>query len=83
MGSERNARATDHRTHMAKDDIKEAGRIVNEINNLKIELNDLLEWSDIRGNLYYPLENYISAIDEAEYELLNNVKLPHCEWAES
>lgn len=60
----------------------EAGRIVNAINNLKIELNDLLEMGDIHGNVYYLLENYVRAIDEAEYNLLNNVNLPHCEWAE-
>lgn len=60
----------------------EAGRIVNAINNLKIELNDLLEMGDISGNVYYLLENYVRAIDEAEYNLLNNVNLPHCEWAE-
>lgn len=67
---------------MTKEDLTEAGRIVDAINTLKIELNDLLEMGDIRGNLHYLLENYISAIDEAEYDLLNNVKLPHCEWAE-
>lgn len=67
---------------MNKEDIKEAGRIVNEINNLKIELNDLLDLGDIRGNIHYLLEEYISAIDTAESDLLDNVKLPHCEWAE-
>ena len=67
---------------MTKEDLTEAGRIVNEINNLKIQLNDLLDMGDIRGNIYYWLEDYISAIDTAEYDLLNNVKLPHCEWAE-
>lgn len=67
---------------MTKEDLTEAGRIVNEINNLKIQLNDLLNMGDIRGNIYYWLEDYISAIDEAEYDLLNNVKLPNCEWAE-
>lgn len=67
---------------MNNEDIKEAGRIVNEINNLKIALNDLLEMGDIRGNIHYLLEEYVSAIETAECDLLNNVKLPHCEWAE-
>ena len=68
---------------MNKEELTEAGRIVNEINNLKIELNDLLEMGDIRGEIHYQLEYYISAIDEAEYNLLHLVKLPHCEWAEA
>lgn len=67
---------------MTKEDLTEVGRIVNEINNLKIELNDLLEMGDIRGNIHYLLEEYVSAIETAECDLLNNVKLPHCEWAE-
>lgn len=67
---------------MTKEDLTEIGRIVNEINNLKIELNDLLDLGDIRGNVYYLLEEYVSAIETAECVLLNNVKLPHCEWAE-
>ena len=67
---------------MTNEELTEAGRIVNEINNLKIELNDLLEMGDIRGKLHYLLKDYVSAIDEAEYDLLHNVKLPHCEWAE-
>lgn len=67
---------------MTKEDMTEVGRIVNAINNLKIELNDLLEMGDIRGNVHYQLEEYVSAIDTAEYDLLSNVKLPHCEWAE-
>lgn len=67
---------------MNKEDLTEVGRIVNEINNLKIELNDLLEMGDIRGNIHYLLEEYVSAIETAESDLLANVKLPHCEWAE-
>ena len=67
---------------MNKEDLTEAGRIVNEINNLKIELNDLLEMGNIRGNIHYQLEEYVSAIETAESDLLANVKLPHCEWAE-
>lgn len=67
---------------MNNEDIKEAGRIVNEINNLKNALNDILEMGDIRGNIHYLLEDYVSMIETAECDLLNNVKLPHCEWAE-
>lgn len=67
---------------MTKDELTEAGRIVNEINDLKIQLNDLLEMGDIRGNVHYLLEEYVSAIDTAESDLLANVKLPNCEWAE-
>ncbi len=67
---------------ITNEELTEAGRIVNEINNLKIELNDLLEMGDIRGNIHYLLEDYVSAIDTAEADLLANVKLPHCEWAE-
>lgn len=67
---------------MTKDEIKEAGRIVNEINNLKNELNDLLEMGDIRGNIHYLLKEYVSMIEESECDLLNRCKLPHCEWAE-
>lgn len=68
-------------TTMNKEDLTEAGRIVNAINNLKIELNDLLEMGDIRGNVHYQLEEYVFAIETAESALLANVKLPHCEWA--
>lgn len=67
---------------MTKEELTEAGRIVNEINNLKITLDDLIEMGDIRGNVYYLLERYVRAIDTAEYDLLHNVNLPHCEWAE-
>lgn len=67
---------------MTNEELTEAGRIVNEINNLKIALNDLLEMGDIRGNIHYRLEEYVSAIETAESDLLDNVKLPHCEWAE-
>lgn len=67
---------------MTKDDIKEAGRIVNAINNLKIELNDLLDFSERNGMKFRKLQNYVSAIDDAECDLLSNVKLPHCEWVE-
>lgn len=67
---------------MNKEDLTEAGRIVNEINNLKIALNDILEMGDIRGNIHYLLEEYVSVIETAESDLLANVKLPHCEWAE-
>ena len=62
-------------------DLTEAGRIVNEINNLKNALNDILEMGDIRGNIHYLLEDYVSMIETSECDLLNNVKLPHCEWA--
>lgn len=67
---------------MNKEELTEAGRIVNKINDLKNELNDLLEMGDIRGNVHYQLEAYVRAIEEAEYDLLSRAKLPHCEWAE-
>ena len=65
---------------MNNEELTEAGRIVNEINNLKIQLYELL--SDIRGNIHYNLEEYVSAIETAENDLFENAKLPHCEWAE-
>lgn len=67
---------------MTKEELTEAGRIVNEINNLKIKLNDLLDFSDRTGMKFRKLQNYVRAIDAAECDLLSVVKLPHCEWAE-
>lgn len=68
-------------TNKELQDLTEAGRIVNEINNLKNELNDILELGDIRGNIHYLLEDYVSMIETSECDLLNRVNLPHCEWA--
>lgn len=74
---------------MTKDELTEAGRIVNEINNLKIKLNDLLDmcedecWNeDDTWSTKQYLYDYTHRIDEAETELFAEVKLPHCEWAE-
>ena len=67
---------------MNKEDIKEAGRIVNAINDLKIKLNEVLDFSDRTGMKFRKLQNYVRAIDKAEADLLDCVKLPHCEWAE-
>ena len=69
-------------TNQELQDLTEAGRIVNEINDLKNELNCLLEMGDIRGNIHYLLDDYVSSIEEGECNLLNRCKLPHCEWAE-
>ena len=61
--------------------LNEAGRIVNEINNLKIKLNEILEYYEEFDDFYFLLRDYTMAIEEAEPQLLNNINLPHCEWA--
>lgn len=61
--------------------LHEAGRIVNEINNLKIQLNEILDFYEEFDNFYHLLRYYVMAIEEAEAQLLTNINLPHCEWA--
>lgn len=61
--------------------LHEAGRIVNEINNLKIQLNEILDFHEEFDDFYYRLRYYVMAIEEAEAQLLTNINLPHCEWA--
>ena len=56
------------------------GELVDKINSLKVQIEDELSMLDCDSDEYNALQEYVDALDSAETELSENIKLPNCNW---